>query len=210
MKALLRAAVVIATAIGLAATGTAIAASSRDSYVRHHIAFTQIGVFQQGNQEGLSINFVTPSAWAPLKQTRKTHLSFHVGTTNCRYSVTFATRLASAEANPAPLEHVTTELPVAGSAYVIDQGTRNSSTAWRVTRLKPSGAPGAGRIQLRAMRADRRTLAGVRAWQETVVSATSRAADECHAGTYRDVVGPQIGDALATATGRAYSFRPKK
>ena len=212
MRRILRAAVVVATVVtttGVAHAGTVVAASGRDSYVRHHIAFTQQGVFQEGDREGLSINFVTPSAWTPLKQTRKTHLSFRVGTTNCRYAVTFTTRLAAADSGETPLEHVTAKLPAAGSAYVLDQGTRNGSAAWRVIRVKPSGASASGRVELRAMRADRRTITGVGAWQETVASASSRAADECHAGTYRDVLGPQIGDALATTTGRAYGIRLK-
>ncbi len=32
------------------------------------------------------------------------------------------------------------------------------------------------------------------------MSASSGAKDECHAGTYREVLGPRIGDSLATAT----------
>lgn len=202
-----RAAVALIVASALASTSTAVAAAPRDSYVRHHISFTQKGVFQEGNQEGLSVNFVTPAAWTVAKRT-KTHLSFRVGTTHCSYSVTFTTRLAQ-DSDETPLEHVTDALQVPSSPYVLDQGTRNSSAAWRVTRLKSSN-PRDQRIRLQAMRADHRVLGGgARAWQETVASAASRSGDECHAGTYRNTLGPQIADALATATGRAYSFTPK-
>jgi hypothetical protein len=200
----LRIALALAVAALVGTAGVAAATAPRDRYVRHHISFTQNGVFQPGNREGLSVNLVTPAAWTVSKHT-KTHLSLRVGTTHCRYSVTFTTRLAE-DTDEQPLEHVTAALAVPGSPYLLDQGTRGSSAAWRVTRLKTSGP----RVQLRAMRADHRSLGdGVKAWQETVVSATSRARDECHTGTYRDALGPQIGDALATATGRAYSFTPR-
>jgi hypothetical protein len=202
-----RAAAMLSAAAVLGLTGVAVAAAPRDSYVRHRISFTQKGVFQEGNQEGLSVNFVTPMTWTAVKRTT-THQSFRVGTTHCQYSVTFTTRFAE-DSDETPLQHVTAALSTPSSPYLLDQGTRNSGAAWRVTRLKPASARNR-RVQLRAMRADHRSLGGgERAWQETIASASSRAADECHAGTYRNVLGPQIGDALATATGRAYSFAPK-
>jgi hypothetical protein len=202
-----RAAAVLAAGAVLGLASVAVAAAPRDTYVRHHISFTQNGVFHEGNREGLSVNFVTPGTWQVVKRT-KTHLSFRVGTTNCRYSVTFTTRLAE-DTDEAPLEHVTAELPAPSTRYVLDQGTRTSSAAWGVTRLGRTSTRDQ-RVQLRAIRVDRRSLGGgVKAWQETVVSAVSRAQDECHAGTYRNALGPQIGDALATATGRAYSLTPR-
>jgi hypothetical protein len=41
--------------------------------------------------------------------------------------------------------------------------------------------------------------AGQAAWTEIRVTALSRAGDECHAGTWRQALGPAIGDSLATA-----------
>jgi hypothetical protein len=41
--------------------------------------------------------------------------------------------------------------------------------------------------------------AGQVAWSDVTVSAISRPGDECHSGTYRNRMGPQLGDALATA-----------
>jgi hypothetical protein len=43
-------------------------------------------------------------------------------------------------------------------------------------------------------------------WRETTASAASGPNDECHSGTYRDTVGPGIGDILATARGRGYVY----
>ena len=48
------------------------------------------------------------------------------------------------------------------------------------------------------------TIAGRKLWFQTTVTATSRVGDECHSGTYRDVAGPIIGDALATERIRAF------
>lgn len=204
----LRAAGVLTAVAALILSGSALAASSRDRYVRHHLSFTQQGAFVEGNQEGLSVNFVTPGSWSRLKQTRKSHISFRAGT-SCRYSITLTTRLAE-DSDETPAEHVAAALPVPTTSYLLDGGVRNSTGAWRVTRQANAVDRRAGRVRLLAMRADRRSLGGRRAWQETIVSAISRAADECHTGTYRDALGPQIGDALATSTGRAYSFAPRK
>jgi hypothetical protein len=62
-----------------------------------------------------------------------------------------------------------------------------------------------GRVAIQGLRSavlTRRTditPAGQVAWADLSVSARSRPGDECHSGTYRKTVGPQIGDALATA-----------
>ena len=41
--------------------------------------------------------------------------------------------------------------------------------------------------------------AGQVAWTELRVTAASRSGDECHAGTWREALGPVIGDSLAVA-----------
>ena len=41
--------------------------------------------------------------------------------------------------------------------------------------------------------------AGQVAWTEIRVTAVSRAGDECHSGTWRQALGPTIGDSLAVA-----------
>ena len=193
----------LATALVVPALG--LAAGARDSYVRRHLSFTEQGAFRPGYQDGLSVNLVTPPTWSAVRSSKPTFLAFHQGSSRCRYSISVTTRLA-ADTRQTPAEHVAAALPVPSSPYLLDQGTRNSSTAWRVIRLARPGSSGS--VSLRAMRADHRHLGtGDVAWQETVVAATSRSSDECHAGTYRSALGPQIGDALATATGRAYLIR---
>ena len=96
--------------------------------------------------------------------------------------------------------YVAERLPAAGSRYVLDSGERGNS-AFRVIREKTSG-PG---VRLRGLRAAVLTRradvvpAGQAAWSEIGVTAASRPGDECHSGSYRQRVGPQLGDALASA-----------
>jgi hypothetical protein len=194
-----RALILLALLAGAGVAATAVAAGSRDQLVRYRISFTK----KSGNrQTGTSVNFYVPSRWSALKPKDKRHQSFHEGSSRCRYSVTFTTGQV-AGTDEAPEAHVTAKVPAAGAPYVLDYGQRGSATAWRVVRLKTTDQT----VKLRAMRADRRSIGnGTHKWQETIVTASSRRGDECHSGTYREVLGPQIGNALATATGRAYDF----
>ncbi len=45
-------------------------------------------------------------------------------------------------------------------------------------------------------------------WSEIRATASSRAGDECHSGTYRKALGPQMGDALAVARTTLRFVRP--
>ena len=185
----------------LAAAGSAAAASPGATLVRHSIKWSA----KSGNRlTGASVSFYVPSSWRALKPRDRRHLSFHKGTLSCRYSVTFSSRLAPDTAQT-PVQRVAAALPAAGAGggrYLLDYGQRGSASAWRVIRV-----PATGQIRLRAMRADHRSTGnGAHIWQETVVVATSRPGSECHSGTYREDTGPRIGNALATATTRAYDF----
>src|SRR4051812_43340796 len=189
-------------ALVAAGAGTALAATDRDTLLRYRISFSNNS---GGRMTGMSVNFFVPKAWQALRPKDKRHLSFHEGRPICRYTVTFTTRQA-ADTPETPVEHVTKAVPAAGAAYLLDYGQRGSSTAWRVVRVKTAG-PSGTQVRLRAMRADHRSIgSGAHKWQETVVTAASRKGGECHSGTYREVLGPQIGNALATAGGRAYDF----
>jgi hypothetical protein len=183
-----------------AVTGTAVAASDRDQLIRHRISWST----KSGNRmTGTSVNFFAPRSWHVLRAKDKRHLSFHEGRPICRYTVTFTTRQV-ADTAETPAEHVAAAVPAPGPRYVLDFGERGTTAAWRVVRLQTTAGQ---QVRLRAMRADRRSIgSGAHKWQETVVTAASRKGGECHSGTYREVLGPQIGNALATASGRAYDF----
>jgi hypothetical protein len=179
--------------------GTAVAASDRDTLTRYRISWST----KSGNRlTGTSVNFFAPRSWHVLRAKDKRHLSFHEGTAICRYTVIFTTRQV-ADTAQTPAEHVAAAVPAAGAPYLIDSGQRGATAAWRVVRLRTTDQT----VRLRAMRADRRSIGnGAHKWQETLVTAASRKGGECHSGTYREVLGPQIGNALATASGRAYDF----
>ena len=97
-------------------------------------------------------------------------------------------------------DRVAARLPAAGPRYVLDGGERGNR-AFRVIRRKSSG----GQVRVDALwtgvltrRADV-APAGQAAWTEIRVRAASRSGDECHAGTWREALGPAIGDSLAVA-----------
>lgn len=195
MKKLLALALVLT-----AGAATALAASDRDTLVRYRISWSSKA---GGRMTGASVNFFVPKSWQPLRPRDKRHRSFREGPAICRYTVTFTTRQV-ADTPETPAEHVTAAVKAAGPRYVLDYGQRGTAAAWRVVRLQTSSPQP---TRLRAMRADRRSKGdGGHFWQETVVTAASRDGSECHSGTYRAVLGPQIGNALATASGRAYDF----
>jgi hypothetical protein len=125
-------------------------------------------------------------------------------TRSCRYRVAVRLRVVTAAAADAAAL-VLAERPAAPPRGLLDAGVRGTA-AWRVVKR-----PGAGRIRLAATWA--RTTVHTRpdglppdlhAYEQIVVSATAFAGDRCATGNYRDVVGPEIGDALATA--RVTSF----
>lgn len=118
---------------------------------------------------------------------------------SCRYRVTFTVR--SRLGQPREAEAYAEEnLPALGPRYVLDSGRRGSS-AFRVVREPTASAI----VRLRGFRAavltrrDDVAPAGQVAWSELRATASSRPRDECHSGTYRQRLGPQLGDALAVA-----------
>jgi hypothetical protein len=128
-------------------------------------------------------------------------------TASCGYTATFsvAKRLA-APADPAQV--AAAALPAASSAYLLDSGV-HGSRAFRVVRQRTTAGVrvdglSTGIISRRSdLTSDGRVL-----WGDIHVVATSRPGDECHSGTYRQALGPQIGDVLATAKATFGFVRP--
>lgn len=151
---------------------------------------------------------IVPTAWRPLRSTGG-RSSFMTPGGSCRYRVTFTVHTRLAAPSDAT-QHVEAALPAPGPRYLLDAGQRAGS-AFRTIRRKGTGAV----VRLAAIRASvltRRTdivdAAGQVAWTELRVTATSRSGDECHSGTWRERVGPQISDALATARTTLHFARP--
>jgi hypothetical protein len=193
-------------AAALAAAGAlgpaAPAHAQRGEYVaRSYTQTTSSGLAVTGNLSQFRavarVRVVVPRTWRRLSA-RSHQLRFEIPGRGCRYRVTFGvgTRLA---APGDPAQRAVELLPGAGPRYVLDSGQRNGS-AFRVIR-----EPSSDRVRLRGVRVSVLTRradiapAGQEAWSEIGVVATSRSGDECHAGTWRERAGPQIGDALATA-----------
>ena len=105
--------------------------------------------------------------------------------------------------------YLTAGLPAASSRHLIDSGVRGNR-AFRVVRQPGIG----GRVRLDALWAGLLTRradiapAGQAAWTEIRVTATSRAGDECHSGTWRQALGPSIGDSLAVARASLHFTKP--
>jgi hypothetical protein len=118
----------------------------------------------------------------------------------CHYDLTYSVTSVLAPAGEAR-DFVAARLVPAGPRYVLDSGERGSA-AFRVVRRKSVG----GRVRVDALWAGVLTRradiapAGQVAWSEIRVTARSRSGDECHSGTWRQALGPAIGDSLAVAS----------
>jgi hypothetical protein len=152
---------------------------------------------------------VVPAAWHRRRASAGV-LRFAV-TQNpaCHYEVIYGVSSVLGPAGSAA-DRVTAALPVPGPRYVLDSGERGSA-AFRVIRRKSRNGQvlvaGAwsGVLTRRADIAP----AGQVAWAEIHVSAHSRAGDECHAGTWRQALGPAIGDSLAVARAKLHFARAR-
>jgi hypothetical protein len=197
----LRAIAVAVAAVALTAPLVADAASPRDTLVRDRIS----SVTKEATvQSGVSANFWRPATWTLRSHTSASRTYRGPSNGACTYDVRVSTRVTPDKAQSAT-EHVTDALPVPTRARVLETGTRNAS-AWRIVRPLTTD----GRVRVDAMLATRRGFgAGTKAWHEIRVNALSRPGNECHSGTYRETLRMQVGDLLATSTGRIYQFTPR-
>lgn len=152
---------------------------------------------------------VVPAEWRRLK-TNSGQLRFLTPGTTCRYRVTFSIRSQLSPPRDAA-DYVAEALPSPGQRRLLDQGQRAGS-AFRVIHALGTQS----RVSLDALWAGvltkRSDIAptGQIAWSEISVTAASRPGDECHSGTWRDRLGPQLGDALATARTRLHFVPTRK
>jgi hypothetical protein len=143
---------------------------------------------------------VVPTSWRALPASAGQRRFLVTQDSHCHYRILISVT-SDVIAPPDAVQRVTAELPAAGAPYVLSEGQRDG-TAFRVVRRQ--GGLG-GRVRLDARwtgiltRRDDIAPAGQEAWSDIRVAATSLAADECHAGTWRSALGPAIGDALAVA-----------
>lgn len=207
---------VIASGALLAAaalTTTALALNSGDTSAHTiKVSHAKITGFTGTQTVSASARASFPRTWKQVSKAA-THLTLREGSAICLYTVETTTGVDIGSADDATAAaHARTLAPATG-AYVLEEGTRGSS-AWRVTRVREDSVTHLHAVrvaQLTSMTQQLKLTGGRRAFQVITVDARSRKGDECHSGTYRDVAGPSIGDALATARTRAYvDFVPKR
>ncbi|UTI64115.1 hypothetical protein NBH00_22600 [Paraconexibacter antarcticus] len=194
-----------ATALALAATATPAAAAATTFATRTltEPAATSLPVSGplKAYVAGSKARVVVPTAWAAGRASGGALRFTATQNSACHYAITYRVRTVVGEAGDAGAR-VAAELPAANSRYLLDQGARGAGRAFRVIRDR---ATGDGRVRLHELWAGVLTRradivpAGKVAWTELRVTATSGAADECHSGTYRDALGPNLGDSLAVA-----------
>lgn len=142
---------------------------------------------------------VVPSTWRRVAAPAGRLRFLVTQNSACRYDVTYAVTSAL-DAPGSAVDRVAAALPAAGPRYLLDSGTHDVR-AFRVVRRPSTG----GGVRLEGLwtgvltrRADI-APSGQVAWTQIRVTARSRAGSECHSGTYRQSLGPAIGDSLAVA-----------
>jgi hypothetical protein len=201
----------LVVAVGIA--GVASAASSTSRYVA--VSFRQPASSGPVVKPPLSefravagARVVVPTTWRRGRGGAGTAV-FTLPSRSCTYTVTMRVTTAAAPDGPS-VDRAMAALPSPGGpAYVLDSGQRTGS-AFRVVRRRTSGAS----VQVDAIRTAvltrRRDIApaGNVIWADIRAAARSRPGDECHSGTYRQRLGPQLGDALAVARTALNFVRP--
>ncbi len=186
-------------------TGAAGAASSSRSDLHSRTlnpTKTKIEGYAGSKTATLSARVTVPRSWS-LVTAKPSVQTYREGAANCRYTVRVRTKLVVTSSDA--LGYARSFAPATG-AYVLDEGTRGRA-AWRVTRLKDTATTSLKAVGVypRSLGAGNSDVTGSgSAFQIITVDAAAAADSECHAGTYREVLGPQIGDGLAIAKTRAY------
>lgn len=184
----------------VSAAPTAVAATNTGS-VRVPFSSTVKIAGLPGKTGQISTTLLVPNSWKRQKSSGAP--VWLAGHGSCFYRVTTKATLTLAPSSTATAR-VARDLPDIGPR-ILDSGTRNSA-AWRVTRPQMDR-----RTHLRAVRAFSTAATsgatippGQSLWLETWLDGLSRPGSECHSGTYRQTLGPQMGDVLAAVRTRSY------
>lgn len=204
-----------AAAVSLAVAGSALAGPSGDYSVKTFTEPATPGLPVTGPLKGYRVTsrarVIAPDDWSARKAPAGQLKFVDAHHSNCTYDLTYTVSSVVAATQPAAA-YVRAQLPAASQAYVLDSGERGNR-AFRVVRQKTGSD---GRIRLNALWAgvltkrDDIAPAGATAWTRIKVSATSHKGDECHAGSWREALGPSIGDTLAVARTALHFTAPKR
>jgi hypothetical protein len=199
-------ALIAAATASLAVAGAAAHAAGAATYRSFGLSSSAPAEGLGGSTTFFRARVVLPASWKRLSAPAGA-LRFREGHGRCFFTVTLSLRTRVA-ATASPADHVGADLAVPAPAYLLDAGER-APGAWRVTR----GATANQRITVngeyaRVAHADAGLIPGDQsAWAEIIATASSRPGDQCHSGTWRDTLGPALGDAFATARTTAYVRR---
>ncbi|MCW2958739.1 MAG: hypothetical protein JWP18_1542 [Solirubrobacterales bacterium] len=193
----------VVVAVTLPAPGPADAAAAADRMTRTFSEPASRGLAVSGPLAGFRVTskarIVVPTRWERRDAPTGSLAFRHSRGSGCTYNLTYSVRSVIGPVQDAQ-ERVTAALPAAGARYVLDSG-RHGTRAFRVVRQKSVG----GRVRIDAQwsgvltKRDDIAPAGKAAWTDIRVVARSRQGDECHSGTWRKTMGPDIGDSLAVA-----------
>jgi hypothetical protein len=180
-------------AVALAACGGSSGRAQPPGTTRHRLqTVTNVAGLERPVTVRTTLMF--PTGWTVVRSSRG-HVRFREGTTACTYTVDASVAVVQIDA-PTAVAAARSLVPTA-DGRLLEAGHRGSAT-WRVVKLHGNGT----QVRLEAVRAQPlrflSTRAGRPTWRVTRVRGVSDRGDECHAGTYRDTLGPTIGDALAT------------
>jgi hypothetical protein len=196
------AAVAVAAPVVHAAT-----TSSRDAFVARTINAVHVKPTGYDGTATVHLNarLTFPGIWRLLAS--GSHLTLRATETNCSYTVRASTQMSVTTSTQSATDHVLALTPASGR-YVLDSGTRGR-LVWRVTHVRTDAGVrilAAAAVPVSSYTSKALGLTGAqRLYQDVIVRADSNPKDECHTGTYRDALGPQIGDALAVLRWRSYS-----
>jgi len=156
-----------------------------------------------------TVRVVVPTSWRRLSAPSGRVRYRNTQNQSCHFTITYRVTSVIGATQDAG-DYVTGLLAAASSRHLLDSGERGSR-AFRVVRRAGIG----GQVRVDALwtgvltrRADV-VSAGQTAWTHVRVTAVSDKGDECHSGTWREGLGPVIGDSLAVARTRLrFSKKP--
>jgi hypothetical protein len=197
---------VLASIIGLVFAASAAGSQRSGFVVRTFTEPAQPGLMVSGALRGYSATSIgqvlVPTSWRALAAPAGRLRFQSVNNPSCRYTMTYTVKSVLAPSQDAAA-YVAARLEPPSAKNLLDTGT-HGGRAFRVVRQSRIG----DRVRLEALWAGVLTRradiapAGQIAWTEIRVTAVSRTGDECHSGTWRQALGPTIGDSLAVARTR--------
>jgi hypothetical protein len=180
--------------LGLAATADA---GSRTTLTR--VSLGRISATVNGTTYAVGGFIALPSSWSLRRSPSAIRLRDH-DFARCVYDTTITAQAVQSSAT-SPAEQIAAQQNI-DAKYVIDSGTRGRG-AWRIVRQPGGSSKGVTVVGdlLLPYAGGGGSGAGPTTWVGLHAVASARPGSECHSGTYRQALGPQLGDAFASFRG---------